>query len=83
MRWVVLESHSVLEVGPVSVIRLGKKTVSVQLRRGDMTPEEDAFFLERRKEYCDAVRELWQLGKSILTGSRDSLYHSKQLEFKI
>ena len=61
----------------------GKKTVSVQLRRGDMTPEEDAFFLERRKEYCDAVRELWQLGKSILTGSRDSVYQSKQLEFKI
>ena len=61
----------------------GKKTVSVQLRRGDMTPEEDAFFLERRKEYCDEVRELWQLGKSILTGSRDSLYHSKQLEFSI
>jgi hypothetical protein len=53
----------------------------VVIRRGDMTPEEDAFFVARRKEYCDAIRELWQLTKKIITGDLDSVIHSKQLEF--
>ena len=47
------------------------------------TAEEDRLYRVYRKQYCDSIRELWQLTKRILTGTQDSCHHSKQLEFKL
>ena len=36
------------------------------IRRGDFTPEEDAFFLQERRIFAGAVAEVWKLVKKMI-----------------
>ena len=36
------------------------------IRRGDFTPEEDAFFLQERRIFAGAVAEVWKLAKKMI-----------------
>jgi len=69
-----------------------KNKNSYPIRRGDFTPEEAAFFLKRRKNFCDSVRLVWQTMRDLINNDAnleyevvedlDSRRHSVQSEFK-
>ena len=39
----------------------------MRMKRGSFTPEEDRFFLQKRKVFSDGVRELWQTVRDMIS----------------
>lgn len=59
---------------------------SFTIRRGHFSPEEEEFYLAKRKVFSDAVRKLWQKMRDLIDADptleyQDSSVHSEQSEF--
>lgn len=47
--------------------KIETKEGQMRMKRGSFTPEEDKFFLERRKVFSDGVRQLWQTARDMIS----------------
>ena len=64
------------------VPKMGDEEKMVVVRRGNFTPEEDAFFLSQRKIVNDAIRELWQVTRDMIKEKNMDLEcYSEKSEF--
>lgn len=64
-----------------------KKKKAFPIRRGHFRPEEEKFFLTKRKYFSDGIRKLWQTMRDLAKADtklqyEDSFPHSEQSELK-